>query len=65
MPDLATLAPFLILLAVLVTWVNAFLASLILFYHRMEVDIRTAFIPADTALLNLLLTLLRVFIAAV
>ena len=58
MPDLATLAPLFILLAVLVTALKAFLELLIVPFLPYEVEALTAFIPALTALLNLLFALL-------
>jgi len=64
MPDLATLAPLLILLAVLVTAENAFFALLIVPFLPYEVEAFTVFIPTLTALLNLLLTFLRILGAA-
>ena len=57
MPDLATLAPLLILLAVLVTAAKAFFALLIVPFLPYEVDPFTAFIPALTAMLNLVFRL--------
>ena len=57
MPDLATLAPLLILLAVFVTAAKAFLELLIVPFLPYEVEAFTAFIPALTALLKLVLRL--------
>ena len=63
MPDLATLAPLLILLAVFVTAANAFFALLIVPFLPYEVEAFTVFIPALTALLNLLFGFLRLMTA--
>ena len=57
MPDLATLAPLLILLAVLVTAAKAFFALLIVPFLPYDVEAFTVFIPALTALLKLVLRL--------